>query len=227
MPIYKKINKDFFKMWSREMAYVLGFFAADGYMTHNKRGAHFWSIQITDGELLNKIKSVIQAEHVISIRKPPNKKHKTIYRLQIGSREMCEDLNRLGFKERKTKSLAVPNIPQKYFSDFIRGYFDGDGNVWVGYVHKDRARQLFVIRTVFTSCSGGFLKTLKVKLENLGIAGGIIRLEGNYCRLTYSVVGSLKLYKFMYNLDDKVASGLYLERKKRVFQKYETYKMRL
>lgn len=44
MPVYKRVNKDFFKKWSNEMAYVLGFFAADGNMIVNKRGGQFWSI---------------------------------------------------------------------------------------------------------------------------------------------------------------------------------------
>jgi hypothetical protein len=41
MPIHKKVNQDFFKKWSPEMAYILGFFTADGSMAKNKRGAHF------------------------------------------------------------------------------------------------------------------------------------------------------------------------------------------
>jgi len=41
MPIYKTKNENFFKKWTPEMAYVLGFFAADGSMVKNKRGACF------------------------------------------------------------------------------------------------------------------------------------------------------------------------------------------
>jgi len=52
VPVYKSVNKDFFKIWTREMAYVLGFFSADGYITINKRGGQFWCIQITDKKLL-------------------------------------------------------------------------------------------------------------------------------------------------------------------------------
>ena len=79
------------------MAYVLGFFAADGYMTVNKRGGQFWCIQITDKKLLESIKKVIGSEHKISIRLPSKAHEKTIYRIQIGSMEMCNDLRMLGF----------------------------------------------------------------------------------------------------------------------------------
>jgi hypothetical protein len=48
MSIYRAKNENFFKKWSPEMAYVLGFFTADGNMLKNKRGAHFIEFNTTD-----------------------------------------------------------------------------------------------------------------------------------------------------------------------------------
>lgn len=204
------------------MAYVLGFFAADGYITVNKRGGQFWCIQITDEELLRSIKEVIKAEHKISIRLPKKINENILYRLQIGSIEMCDDLRKLGFSERKTKSLAIPNVPKKYFSHFVRGYFDGDGNVWSGLIHKNRKTYTLVIQTVFTSCSCEFLEKMREKLQEFGIERGVLiqgrREKGNYYRLKYSVLNTLKLCNFMYN--DIGTSKLFLKRKKDVFEKY-------
>jgi hypothetical protein len=220
VPIYKKVNKNFFKKWNRQMAYVLGFFAADGYITLNKRGANFWCIDITDKDLLYNIRDIIESEHKISER-IGTENNKNQYRLQIGSKEMCNDLRKLGFQENKTKSLSTPNVPQKYFSDFVRGYFDGDGNVWIGFLNKKRKTPTKVITTVFTSCSYDFLKVLKDRLEIFGITKGVIReMLGNYFHLTYSILNSLKLYNFMYNRGLLDTKGLFLERKKRVFDKY-------
>ncbi len=203
------------------MAYVLGFFAADGYITLNKRGAHFWCIEITDKNLIQSIKKTIEAEHKIS-KRDRHGNNKATYRLQIGSMEMCDDLRNLGFTENKTKNLVVPNVPNKFFSDFLRGYFDGDGNVWVGQVHKERATKLLVIRCVFTSCSLDFLYALRKKSEQFGISKGVLRKGmGDYYRLTYSVYGSLKLYDFMYNRYTCTSERLLLERKKRVFERYK------
>lgn len=98
------------------MAYILGFFAADGYMTLNKRGAHFWNIHINDKKLLMEIKKTIGSEHKISLRVKKRKEDKISYRLQIGSKEMYNDLYDLGMRQNKTKSLAVPNIPDKFFA---------------------------------------------------------------------------------------------------------------
>jgi hypothetical protein len=227
VPIYKKINKNFFKKWSRDMAYVLGFFAADGYITMNKRGGQFWCIQITDKKLLESIKKTIEAEHKISIRLPRKIEENILYRLQIGSIEMCNDLRKLGFSERKTKSLAIPNIPQKYFSDFVRGYFDGDGNIWQGEIHKKRKTKLRVLKLVFTSCSYEFIKKLHTKLSFFDIKGGCIYRPKNkqFCRLQFSTFNALKLYNLMYNNNNKDFSGLFLYRKKKIFEKY--IKMRL
>lgn len=205
------------------MAYILGFFAADGYITLNKRGGQFWCLDIADKILLEKIKMIIKAEHKISIRKRRDGKYAT-YRLQIGSIEMCDDLRKLGFDERKTKRLSLPKIPNKYFSDFVRGYFDGDGNVWVGLMHKKRKTKTLVVQTVFTSCSYEFLDEMNKNIENFGVRKGILRKgRGNYYRLVYSIINSLKLYDFMYN--SLGTSGLFLQRKKDVFDEY--VKMRL
>ena len=207
------------------MAYVLGFFAADGYITVNKRGGQFWCIQITDKKLLESIRKVIDSNHKISSRVRINTKEKTQYRLQIGSIEMCDDLRKLGFSERKTKNLSIPNIPRKYFPDFVRGYFDGDGNVWSGYVHKERNKKTLVLFTAFTSCSLQFLTTLHHKLKLFGIKGGSIYKPKNkdFSRLQLSILDSLKLSEIMYNGKAYYTNGLFLKRKKKVFDVYRSY----
>ena len=219
MTVHKGVNKNFFKVWSRDMAYVIGFFAADGYITINKRGGQYWSLDIGDRILIKRIKTAIGSEHKISTRNRNGGKY-TTYRLQIGSVDMCEDLRKLGFDERKTKRLSVPYIPQKYFTHFARGYFDGDGNVWSGLIHKNKKTHSLAIQTVFTSCSLDFLKKFSDTLYTFGVEKGVLRKgKGNYYRLTYSINNSLKLYDFMYN--NLGTSTLFLKRKKDVFEKYQ------
>ncbi|MEA2112529.1 MAG: LAGLIDADG family homing endonuclease [Patescibacteria group bacterium] len=199
------------------MAYILGFFMADGYVFSSKRGSNYFAIQIKDKELLFSIRSVIGSEHKIS-KRIHNKDKSIFYRLQIGSNEICEDLARLGIKERKTYRLKLPNnIPKKYFGDFVRGYFDGDGNVWTGFVHKNRKTQTFVIHTVFTSCSKDFLNSLHNNIQKEGILGGGISCKRSAFCLKYSVKDSLKLYNLMYN---GLGNSLFLPRKKDRFEKF-------
>lgn len=82
------------------MAYVLGFFTADGSMVRNKRGAHYIEFQITDREVLHDIQKVTGSSHAITERKRSDG-WKTIYRLQIGSKEWFSDLERLGLTQSK------------------------------------------------------------------------------------------------------------------------------
>lgn len=209
------------------MAYILGFFAADGYITVNKRGGQFFSIQITDKELVESIKKVMNSNHKIGVRIPIKKSDSILYRIQIGSKEMCEDLRKLGFCERKTKNMVIPQIPKKYFSHFVRGYFDGDGNVWKGFIHKNRKTQHVVLQACFTSCSYLFLEMLQSRLAKNKIIGGSLfrSKKKQFSRLKYSTKNTLKIYNFMYNNNIKDFNGLLLERKKKVFEKFMSLRL--
>lgn len=199
------------------MAYVLGFFAADGCMSQNKRGSRFIEFHITDKDILEKIRTALGSDHKISVRNR-SAKWKTGYRLQIGSKEIFQDLLHLGMTPQKSNTLEFPNVPKKYLPDFVRGYFDGDGNVYANtYQRKGRKQRSITLLTGFTSGSRIFLKELDKRLkENAGIVGGSLFQRIMYFRLHYSVVDSCKLYKFMYTSKD----ALFLKRKKQVFEQY-------
>ncbi len=197
------------------MAYVLGFICADGNLMKNKRGAHFIAIYSADLNLLVDIKNAMKSEHKISHKKGGNGNNHCI---QIGSKEMFEDLGKLNIFPNKTKRLQVPPVPREFWFSFLRGYFDGDGNVWVGYAHKERKSPNLTIRVVFTSCARVFLESIRVVLSNYFQDNGVIsRGNGNCYRLTYAVGGALNLYKYMYNSS---YLSLHLKRKKEVFEKY-------
>ena len=83
----KEVNKDFFKVWTRDMAYVLGFFYADGCLEkrvrHNKSGDYeryyltFWN---TEKSILEYIKRVMGCEYEI---KEQYRNERRIYYLKI------------------------------------------------------------------------------------------------------------------------------------------------
>ena len=200
------------------MAYVLGFFIADGNMIQNNRGACFISFTITDEQLLRNIRKTFQSDHKISIRKK-NVRWKTSYTLQIGSREMFADLRGLGLDARKSDRIKLPEVPRKYISAFVRGYFDGDGHVCISvYRRKARKNKLTkVILSGFTSANKNFLIDLHRLLRmHADIRGGSLFYSKGH-RLTFSGKDTLALYRFLYK---DVPTGLYLPRKKRVFEEY-------
>jgi len=218
VPIFKTKNGDFFKSWSPEMAYILGFFTADGNMIRNKRGAHFIEFQITDRDLLIKIRKALGSNHKITARKR-NERWKTSYRLQIGSKEIFCDLIKLGITPNKSKSIGLPQVKSRYFSHFARGYFDGDGNVWAGYRYRsNRKKPTTVLLTRFTSGSRKFIVEFRDRLtKEIGLSSNssILFYSGGY-RLSYSIKDSIKFYNFIYSGN----SDLCLSRKKKIFEKF-------
>ena len=217
MPIYKKVNKDFFKTWTPEMAYVLGFFAADGGMIKNKRGGYFVEFTNTDRILLQIVKNVMSSNHKISHYNNHPEKWKTRYRIQIGSKEMFGDLIKLGFTPNKSNTLKFPNIPNVCVKDFIRGYFDGDGSVYFKkHFAKDRGKKRWVFQTRFTSGSRKFLESLHLHLKQNGVRGGFITNKIRGYDLVLSHKDGIALSHLMY---DKTSASMYLKRKYLVFQK--------
>ena|SRR3989338_3065769 len=198
------------------MAYLLGYFAADGCMLRNNRGAHFIEFTSTDKELLETIRDLLSSSHKISRRASPSKSRPNwnpCYRLQIGSKSIYQDLFKLGFTAAKSNTIGFPDIPTKLLPHFIRGYFDGDGHV---VVVRRLDRPSKAIQSGFTSGSKKFLITLHTKLKECAkIRGGAVRYHQGY-RLNFSANDSKRLYEFIY----KDSQDVFLERKRLVFEKY-------
>jgi hypothetical protein len=218
MPIQKTRNENFFKVWTPEMAYVLGFFAADGSMYKTQRGTHYIEFQITDGDLLLKIRQALGSSHKITERKPQEMNHKKIYRLQVGSKIIFSDLVALGFWQNKSLTVRVPSVPEAYFCDFLRGYFDGDGNIMFGYYRRPgRAYSNRIVSTRFISGSRLFLNDIKNILIPI-VANGSLFFASGAWRLNYGIHDSEKLFQYMYHHGD-VEGLIYLDIKYKIFQK--------
>ncbi len=213
MPIRRTLNQDFFKKWSIEMAYVLGFFAADGSMLINKRGSCFIEFTSTDKILLEHIQKASGSNHGISVRPFRNQNWKEQYRLQIGSKEWFGDLTAHGFTQHKSSTLTFPNIPDKYLGSFVRGYFDGDGCVYLNELQfADRHRKRWILMTLFTSGSRDFLEELLARLRPHGIQGGSFGTKARGTDLRFSHKDSLALYRLLYHTAP--TSDLFLPRKR-------------
>ena len=199
------------------MAYVLGFFAADGAMIQNNRGAHFIEFHNTDKSILLKIRSVLGSNHTLGVREARNKKWQTRYRLQLGSKTMFDDLSRFGFAQNKSKTMKLPNIPLAYTSHYVRGYFDGDGNVYFKrHFVKARLKRRWVFSSRFTSGSLEYLEALHKILALYNLNGGFIQKKNRGHELVFSHKDSLALFRLMYN---NASGSLFLKRKFDLFRK--------
>jgi hypothetical protein len=127
-PRKHKVNEDFFKVWSHEMAWVLGLIVTDGCI-HKK--LHTISITQKNEEILRLVSKYMNADYVLA---PVAKTRKTPT-LIINSKEIKADLEKIGICAKKSLTISFPTVPEIYLPSFIRGVIDGDG--WVqktGYV---------------------------------------------------------------------------------------------
>lgn len=133
-----KINKNFFKTWSKEMAWVLGFICADGSVSVLPRNGGVLSIGLAekDLELLNQINFLMDSNY--PIRKKTTNKNTVAYRLDITVREIVDDLMNLGVCPNKSLNLEWIDVPEDYVWHFIRGYYDGDGSIFYGNGYKNK-----------------------------------------------------------------------------------------
>ena len=222
----QKFNKDFFKKWTPEMAYVLGFMYADGNITDAiSSRTQYISFDSNDRDILEKIKIALSSNHSIQIK--PEKitihangtyKNKEGFRLRIGSREMFSDLVDLGLTPRKSLTITFPqSVPTICLGHFIRGYFDGDGCV---HIMKGKGKYgqdiLKGLKVIFSSGSKVFLNELNIALEKRGFKNGKIYFSSGAYSLKYSTSESVKLFKFFYK-DNPIP---FLNRKLEVFKKY-------
>lgn len=156
-----RINEDFFKRWSAEMAYVLGFIYTDGNINGNT-----FSISQKERHILDKINNVMESTY--KIRKRDNGKSK-LYTLYVHRQEMVADLRNLGVVEGKSRIMTFPNVPDEYLPHFIRGIIDGDG--WV----QDRGYVMNV-----TNASRLFSTTLHDTFNRRGLNGRITEQNNAY-----------------------------------------------
>lgn len=208
MGIKYQINSDFFKIWTPEMAYVLGFIFADGSLEDSShiRGKYL-RISNTDYIILRKIRNVLNSHHTIVKRLFIESKRKPCYLLRIGSHEIYNDLNQLGLYPRKSLNMQFPFVPLKYLSCFMRGYFDGDGSIML--------RGKYGVKIAFTSGSLDFLKFLsEILSKNLQLKLQRVYISCRSYQLCYRTKESLEILRYIYRDNLK---GLYLHRKYKIY----------
>ena len=124
-----KINTQFFFQESENLAYLLGLIASDGNI-HSTENRVEIELQESDGEILERIRKIIQLERPIKYYECNNGYKKS--KLYFYSKEIKDKLATYNLVPRKTysKDFNFPfNLNRKYWIDYIRGLFDGDGSI--------------------------------------------------------------------------------------------------
>ena len=94
--------------------------------------------------------------------------------------------------------MSELKIPSKYFFDFLRGCFDGDGTFYSYWDTRWRSSHMFYI--VFTSASIKHIEWLRKVLQSkINILGHITKAkETSFFQLKYAKREALEVIKKMY-----------------------------
>ena len=198
---------DYFKTQSANMAYILGFLAADGYVGLNNN-----EIKITlaekDSELLEKIKE--ELKYTGEVKHNTTSKGFDIATLEITCSEYKKDLAQYNIIPQKTFTFSIPDtLQEKYYIDFIRGYWDGDGTICTAGKSAIRS-SLCGARKITLEQILNFLEE-KYNIPKVTIyerAG-----KNTLYYFQYSNTSTKKLFKALYYKEDL----LYLDRKYKKF----------
>ena len=220
--IFQKIryNENFFKTWSAEMAYVLGLIYTDGNL-HIRKDKSGYDLGILsfgqkDIELVEKFLKLMNCDATIRYRERRELESTTageLYYFCIGNNDIANDLVRLGVTPNKSLDMQFPDIPDDYLRHFVRGFFDGDGSVFL-----DQGKY---IRIMLLSGSISFMETLNEKLSSSGLPMrniyGDYKQQRNAHYIRYGTKHALKFFNLIYR---DVPEFMYYSRKHQIFLDY-------
>lgn len=144
---------------TEEQAYALGFLMSDGYNTGIQAGL---TLKNSDVDILEKIKSCFSNE--IKTQRYGNS-----VSFVISSTLICENLRKFGVIEHKSRNEKhLPNLLPELIRHFIRGYFDGDGTVFVCNSQNNH-----YLKCNICSSTLSILSEIQCVLKNNNIQGNI------------------------------------------------------
>jgi hypothetical protein len=164
-----KINENFFRHWTNEMAYVLGVIYTDGHINPGRKldpsqktttMSPRLVIAQKQPELLLKVSKLMNCNMKLRYKKKRGIAG-ALYVFDICSEKIYNDLINFGLSPQKSKTVEFPNIPKEFVRHFIRGCWDGDGSIYF----EGQAK----IRGSYTCGSFRFIEKLVQELHRVGI----------------------------------------------------------
>lgn len=206
-----KVDHSYFKRINCNMFYTLGLMFADGCIRRDRKGCKIisLSLNINDIDIIEKVKDDMCLHKDICISMDKRYENKGQAVITIYSEEIYDDMVSFGCIERKSLVLEFPNINNPYLKHFIRGYFDGDGSVFI-----TRGS----LNVSFTSGSFNFLEGLIYNInKELDIKAKIYsKSSKNTCYfINYRGDNAIRLCGWLY--DD---AKIFMDRK---YKKYKSF----
>lgn len=185
--------------WSPQFAYAIGLITADGCLLNDGRHIDFTS---KDYEQVATFRKCLNLKTKISTKRSgAGNRH---YRIQFGDVLFRSFLISIGLSPAKSKTISSVLVPDKFFSDFLRGYFDGDGTSYSFYDSIFPKSYRFYIS--FISASPKFIHWLRKKMTDMvHVKGHLIHDPNtNYVQLKYAKKESIIVSRYMYHNGNRV-----------------------
>lgn len=187
----KPIRKERIK-WLPELAYAVGLITTDGNLSKDGRHIDFTS---KDLQLIKTFKKCLKLKNKIGLKTSgfSNRKYPHI---QFGDIVLYKWLLEIGLTPQKSKTIEKLKIPNKYFFDFLRGCFDGDGSCYSYWDPRWASSFMFYIN--FNSGSLHYLEWLSSRLKKLLKINGHLTFGKRAWRLNYAKKESKILFTKIY-----------------------------
>lgn len=186
-------NKNYTVKWSLEFAYAIGLITTDGNLSND--GRHFTLVS-KDKQLLKTFKRCLKLDCKIAPKKGGFTGQKDYYQIQFSNIKLYQYLLGIGLSPNKSKTIGKLKIPNRYFFDFLRGCFDGDGSCFSFW--DKRWKNSFMFYTYFASASLIHIKWLREQIKKLTDIKGSINKSKRVWQLQYAKRDSQILWKKMY-----------------------------
>lgn len=210
------VNHHFFsEINTEEKAYILGLMYSDGCIFTSRESFYVRFGQSEDRkDIVDKVNQVLDSTYPI---RSYMRGSKLFYEVQYCSKEMFDDLEKLGVTPRKSLTCTFPDyIPCELLCHFIRGLFDGDGCIWNGKRKimkvKDNSKKCGyrerIIHNVKFTYTGNFLfvsKLQNILCDILGFSKTKLNFSKaketkHICTMEYSGRKQIaKFYNYLYN----------------------------
>lgn len=179
--------------WTANLAYAVGLLATDGCLL---KDGLLIDLTSNDREQLSNFSKCVGVD--FNIGNKLNGKGDRNLRIQFKNRIFYDFLLSIGLTPRKSLTMGELVIPDKYFFDFLRGCFDGDGCFYSYWDKRWRSSHMFYLE--FTSASIKHVNWLQLKIEKLtGVKGHVSgRKKKTFFQLKYAKKEALVIIKKMY-----------------------------
>jgi hypothetical protein len=205
------VNQFYFEeIDSPDKAYFLGWLASDGHI-NTKRNEISIALQEGDKEILEKLNKFIENEKPLTkivYNKLGQENWKDQYKLIVNSKKMTKDLEKILVCDNKSKKIVMPNIPDVFMNEFMKGVLEGDGNIYFSLTKKGYLQTSLSFYSASESFSDSIISTIK---ENCGVT--LIKRLNKFSVFVLTTGGFLNLEKILnwiyFNKEDRFLKRKY------------------